>query len=48
MRNLWEEIANKCLNEALKKLTETALTEEQVKTVKELVDIAISIEKFLR
>ncbi len=45
MENIWHEIGNKCLEEALKMLNEkTDLTEERVKTVKELVGIAISID----
>lgn len=47
--NLWELIANKCLEKAYKMINSDFETEtETVETVSELVDIAIRIDSNLR
>lgn len=45
LENLWEQVGNACLNRANEILkTKTVLSSKQVRTVKELVDIAINID----
>ncbi len=44
-KSLWDKVCNNCLDKADKILqTKTVLNAEEVRTVKELVDIAIAID----